>query len=150
MAKKKKVNKPEGEREARNTISETGVDLLKPISSDIFKLGSSEDPCFGKLHDLTDSICRRCGDNELCQAVMGQKLHNERSAVEKKQAFKDLEQPYEKPKSANHEMRIWMKKKIAKKLNSDLTIKRAVKRYGVTKEVAKAEYYKLTNFKIVS
>jgi len=140
MAKKRKSNP---EREPRDTVSETGVDLLKPISADIFKLGSSDDPCFGKLHDLTDSICRRCGDNELCQAVMAQNLHKTRNEVEKTQAFKDKEQPYEKVKPEHHEMKMWMKKKVAKDLDKKLIIKRAMKRYDVSRAVARQVYKNL-------
>jgi len=140
MAKKRKSNP---EREPRDTISETGVDLLKPISADIFKLGSSDDPCFGKLHDLTDSVCRRCGDNELCQAVMAQNLHKTRNEVEKTQAFKDKEQPYEKVKPEHHEMKMWMKKKVAKDLDKKLIIKRAMKRYDVSRAVARQVYKNL-------
>lgn len=66
------------------------VDLMKPITID--QLGTEDDPCFGKLYDITTSECQRCGDCELCSIVMGQKNHLAREKEHKKGSFKDLEE----------------------------------------------------------
>lgn len=137
--KKKKVNQPEPDRQSKDIPRE--IDLLKPI--DIFKLGTDEDPCFGKLFSLTHPTCRRCGDNELCQAVMAQNLHKTRKEIEDKHAFKDLEQPYEDPKEMHFEMKRWMTKKISMGVAESTIIRRAVKRYDVTKGEAKRVYIQL-------
>jgi len=78
-------------RKARKKLSQDeNLSLLVPV--DITKLGGEDDPCFGKLHDAKEDACRRCGDAEFCQIVMAQNMHKERSKVEKKGKFRDLEE----------------------------------------------------------
>jgi hypothetical protein len=71
------------------------MDITKPITLEM--LGSSEDPCFGKLHDSREPACQRCGDNEICAIAMGQLNHLKRAEVEANQKFKDLEEKNIKP-----------------------------------------------------
>lgn len=59
-------------RKSRDSELMEEVDFSKPLL-DIYKLGGDEDPCFGKLHDLTASECIRCGDSELCQVATQQR-----------------------------------------------------------------------------
>lgn len=69
------------------------VDLLKPLLlQDIFKLGSKDDPCFGKLYDPKHETCRRCGDMEVCAIACGQALHTTRNEVEQSTNFLDMEE----------------------------------------------------------
>jgi hypothetical protein len=64
--------------------------LLIPFN--VLDFGDPEkDPCFGKLHDLTDEDCLSCGDIEWCATVFQQKLVQRRLAEEKKGASYDLE-----------------------------------------------------------
>lgn len=76
-------------RKPRKKLIKT-MDLLKPITLDM--LGTEEDPCFGKHHDPKTSECARCGDCEICQIVMAQKLMLKRKEVEANGTFKDLEE----------------------------------------------------------
>jgi len=76
-------------RKSREKI-EKDLDLLKPI--DVSLLGSDDDPCFGKLHDLIAKECKTCGDSEFCAIVKAQGLHKERLNIEHKQRFKDIEE----------------------------------------------------------
>jgi hypothetical protein len=97
------------------------VDLLKPLSSiDILKFGTDEDPCFGKLFDLTEDPCRRCGDSTLCQIVSNQKTVAKREEVESNNRFKDLELDDFKAKA--------LIKKLRKKKTSDEAIKNKLER----------------------
>lgn len=69
--------------------------FVEPI--DPLKFGSADDPCFGKLYDLTTPECKSCGDIELCAIAKSQGLRLQRLNMEKLQAFKDLTmQPDEK------------------------------------------------------
>ena len=77
-------------RKAREEIKKSDHDLLKPI--DITELGSEDDPCFGKLHDLGAKECKVCGDSDFCQLVKAQNLHKERLDIENKNRFKDIEE----------------------------------------------------------
>lgn len=77
-------------RKSREEINKEDIDLLKPIN--ISLLGSDEDPCFGKLHDLVAKECRSCGDSEFCAIVKAQGLHKERLDIESNQRFKDIEE----------------------------------------------------------
>jgi hypothetical protein len=80
------------ERKARSTMSKKfkkeNVDLAKPLPFD--KIGSEDDPCFAKFHDLTAKECQRCGDSEICAIVQAQKLHGKRKEVESKTEFRDI------------------------------------------------------------
>lgn len=77
-------------RESRRDLIKQDIDLLKPI--DILKLGTDEDPCFGKLHDLKAPECKRCGDSEFCSIIMAQNLHLKRDKLNKSKDFLDLEE----------------------------------------------------------
>lgn len=63
--------------------------ILEPL--DFTKIGSSDDPCFGKEYDLTTEECRLCGDSELCCAVFAANLGKTRDKLEKENKYKDLE-----------------------------------------------------------
>lgn len=79
-----------GKRKIREKLSNKELDLLKPIN--ILSLGSDDDPCFGKYHDLLAPECKECGDSEFCAIVKAQGLHQERLNIEAKQRFKDVEE----------------------------------------------------------
>lgn len=64
-------------------------DPLKPV--DITKLGSNQDPCFGKCYDLSTKECKLCGDSELCAIKMAQVLKITRKELEEKNNYKDLD-----------------------------------------------------------
>jgi hypothetical protein len=78
------------QRQARELIDKTEMDLLKPL--DVLSMGSEDDPCFGKHHDITAKECAECGDSEFCVIVKAQGLTAERTRVEAEQRFKDLEE----------------------------------------------------------
>ena len=77
-------------RKIREKLSDKELDLLKPI--DMLSLGSDDDVCFGKHHDLLAPECKECGDSEFCAIVKAQGLHQERLNIEAKQRFKDVEE----------------------------------------------------------
>jgi hypothetical protein len=77
-------------RKSRKMVDKEDYNILKPI--DILTLGSEDDPCFGKLHDLKAPECMECGDAEFCSIMKAQNLHKERIKVESKQRFKDIEE----------------------------------------------------------
>ena len=83
MAKKKKDKLKEVRKEL-----ETG-DILEPI--DITKLGSGQDPCFGKHYDLSTKECKMCGDSELCCIKFTALMGKTRKELEAETKFKDLE-----------------------------------------------------------
>lgn len=66
------------------------LDLFKPI--DLTKIGTPDDPCFGKEYDPRDTDCRNCGDIELCAIAQMQnnKLHRDELAMTNE--FKDLDE----------------------------------------------------------
>lgn len=86
MAKKKK-DKLKEVREVRKEL-ETG-DIFEPI--DITKLGSGNDPCFGKNYDLSTKECKMCGDSELCCIKFTALMGKTRKELEAETKFKDLE-----------------------------------------------------------
>ena len=77
-------------RKQRKNINEKDHDLLKPV--DVFSLGSANDPCFGKHHDLLAKECKACGDSEFCQIAMASMLKGKDITLEKEQRTKDLEE----------------------------------------------------------
>lgn len=83
MAKKKKDKLKEVRKEL-----ETG-DILEPM--DITKLGSGNDPCFGKNYDLSTKECKMCGDSELCCIKFTALMGKTRKELEAETKFKDLE-----------------------------------------------------------
>ena len=64
-------------------------DPLKPV--DLTKLGSNQDPCFGKCYDLSTKECKLCGDSELCAIKMAQVLKITRKELEEKNNYKDID-----------------------------------------------------------
>lgn len=77
-------------RKSRDNINKQAYDLLKPI--DPFSLGSLDDPCFGKHHDLLAKECVVCGDSEFCSIVTLQTLKVNSAKMETTQRFKDKEE----------------------------------------------------------
>lgn len=98
----------------KKSILSEPQDLSIPI--DITKLGTDNDPCFGKHYDARASECIRCGDCELCLIKMGQRNHGLRKKEESKKKFKDLEEKaiYEKNESISKKEK---RKKIKERIN---------------------------------
>lgn len=116
-----------------------GIDFLKPIGID--KIGSSDDPCFGKLYDLSTEECKRCGDSELCAVVFSQhKARNTRDKLESENRYKDLE--LSEPKE-NTALAKWVAEKKTEGLSRSDIIKSAKRTFGSTREEIKAIYKKL-------
>lgn len=111
------------ERKSRKKLSKK-VNMLKPLNSiDILKLGTDDDPCFGKHFDLMEDECRRCGDSTLCQIVSNQKTVKLRDKTEEENRFKDLE--------LDDDAAIKLIKKLKKKDIGDEAIKKKLqRRYG--------------------
>lgn len=77
-------------RKPRKKFSQDqSIDMMKPLPLE--KVGTPDDPCFGKFHDPSAEECQRCGDSEICSIVCGQNLHHKRKLIEEKQKFKDLQ-----------------------------------------------------------
>lgn len=76
-------------RKPRKKLTKKNIDVFKPV--DFSKLGTSEDPCFGKHWDLTAKECNNCGDSELCAIAFQQKQLITRKKIESKETFKDLQ-----------------------------------------------------------
>lgn len=70
-------------------VKDKTINMMEPLQFD--KLGSADDPCFGKLHDYKADECKVCGDAEICSIVCSQKLHAKRKLIEEKQDFKDTQ-----------------------------------------------------------
>ena len=113
-------------------------DFLKPI--DITQFGNEDDPCFGKLYNLSDMACKRCGDSSLCGLVFGQNLNVTRKKIEKDSRFKDLEKPDE---ISNPALYNWVKSKKEDGLTRSEIIKRAKSVYGSSREEIKKIYNSL-------
>lgn len=64
-------------------------DILTPIK--ISDLGTDNDPCFGKLYDLTTPECKMCGDSELCSIKTAEHLGKTRKELETTHQYKDLD-----------------------------------------------------------
>ena len=120
-------------RDSRDNIDKTNVDLLKPI--DILSLGSEDDPCFGKLHDLKAPECKNCGDSEFCAIVKAQGLHKERLVIETEQRFKDIEEAEEemikRKRDAKEKIEEYRKENIPRMK----TIIRVAKEFNLSKEI---------------
>lgn len=82
MAKKKDKLKP-----AREEL--TSGDIFEPM--DISKIGTNNDPCFGKHYDLSTKDCKMCGDSELCCIKFSETLGKTRKQLESDNNYKDLE-----------------------------------------------------------
>lgn len=128
MSKKKK-------RKAREATLPKSK-FMKPI--DIKQFGSEDDPCFGKHYDLSDSICKRCGDSELCGVVYSQTtLKDKRKKVESKSRFKDMEL------DANSDLVQWVTEKKKEEMKRSEIIKKAKTMFGSSREEIKKIYKNL-------
>ena len=76
-------------RKRREALAKQDIDISIPFRFDI--IGSKDDPCFGKLYDMTTSECQRCGDSEFCAIAMMARNKRKRDKIEKTQVFKDTE-----------------------------------------------------------
>lgn len=131
MAKKKRK-----EREA----SVKPKTLLTPL--DFTKFGTDDDPCFGKLYDLSAPECKICGDQELCGVVFSQNMHIVRKDIEDKSKFKDLDLPrdYDNPAIIK-----WIKQKVKEGMGRKEIITLGMDLYGVTKPEMRTAYKKSKN-----
>jgi len=119
-------------RESRKKLSKK-VDMSKPIMPiDITKFGTDEDPCFGKLHDLTEDACKRCGDSSICSIVMNQDTLKLRAAEEKDNRFKDLELGAAKP--SDKEIKNFIKKLIDKGNMRLMIRKKVMTKFGLSRD----------------
>lgn len=80
------------EREAREETP--GINFLEPVN--LSKIGTDDDPCFGKYPDLKAEECQECGDCELCQIAFSQKMNLKRIELEKETHFKDIQREKDK------------------------------------------------------
>lgn len=119
----------------KSSIKETD-EFLKPI--DVTKFGTDDDPCFGKLYELSAEECKRCGDSPLCAVVFSQKMTVERKAIEDKSRFKDLERSPQK--EVNKTLTKWVKQKKAEGLKRSEIISMAKKSFGSTRDEIKEIY----------
>jgi len=104
--------------------------MLKPII-DVLKLGSDDDPCFGKLWDPKEKECRNCGESEICAIVKSQGLKIIREEIERDTRFLDLEEAeiIDLP-----DIREFIRSKRNKKIDDDVIIRRASRRFNKTPE----------------
>ena len=114
------------------------ADLLKPL--DIFSLGSEDDPCFGKLHDLNAMECRECGDSEFCAIVKSQNLHKIRLSQEAEQRFKDIEESDQDILNKKQEVRGVIKTYKDKGVKRIKTILKISREFNLPKDVVKQMY----------
>lgn len=121
------------ERKPRKKASKK-LDIAKPITPmDIDKIGSDDDPCFGKLYDLTEEPCKRCGDNTICAIASNQKTISMRHDEESNNRFKDIELEIKKDKG---ELK-YIKSQLSKGVSSFKLTKRLIKKFNLSKEEAR-------------
>lgn len=125
-------------RKSRKEIKSEDADLLKPI--DVASLGSDNDPCFGKLHDLVAKECKACGDSDFCEIVKAQGLHKERLNIESEQRFKDIEEADEEMVKRKEEAKKLIKEYKEKGLKRLKTIIRVSQEMSLPKEIVKQLY----------
>jgi len=119
-------------RESRKKLSKQ-VDITKPITPlELTKLGTDDDPCFGKHYDLTADECKRCGDCNLCSIVFNSKTEKLRGKEEKNNRFKDLELHQKETKEYRLITRL-----LEKNVPSIRIVKRLVKDFNMDKDQAK-------------
>lgn len=128
------------QRKSRKKPSIEQDKFLKPI--DITKFGTEDDPCFGKLYNLAEPECKRCGDSGLCGIVFGQNLNLKRKEIEKDSKFKDLEEA-PKTKQENNSLKEWVKNKKKEGLSRQDVIVKAKKTFGSTRDEIKEIWKKL-------
>lgn len=127
-------------RKSRKELTKK-IDITQPILPiDITKFGTEDDPCFGKLHDLTEDACKRCGDSTICSIVMNQDTKRLREEEESNNRFKDLEidapvKPV--PQFTKKEINKFIKGKLKEGTIRLVLVKKLVTKFGITKEEAK-------------
>lgn len=117
------------DRKARKATE--NIDFSKPI--DLSIIGTEDDPCFGKLYNLTANECKRCGDSELCGVVFSQEMTKSRRKIAKKKRFKDIE-------LEDDSLSRWVAVKKKEGLKRFKIIKLAKKTFGSTSKQIKKLY----------
>lgn len=130
--KEKKVKK-----KPRNVLAKK-LDVLYPI--DITKLGTEEDPCFGKFFDPQAPECQRCGDCEICQIALNQNSIIKRGKLEETTTFRDIGEKEIYGVLDNREVKVHIRKLVRsnKKIDKDSLIKQTCRRFTI-KEPKKVE-----------
>lgn len=124
------------QREPRNSNVKPGK-FFKPL--DVLRYGSEDDPCFGKLYEPMNEVCRLCGDIELCGIAFSGNLKKNRENLEKEKSFLDLEEI-----GTNEKVLEFMKKRLQKgKLRNDI-LRITKKRFKITTQEFD-ELFKLIN-----
>lgn len=126
-------------REPRDKVKDE--DLLYPL--DIYKLGSEDDPCFGKHHDLKAPECNMCGDAQHCSVMMAYNLSIKRIKIESDSRFKDLEEADLITKRKEKEAIVYIKEKKRAGWDRMLIIIRCSKKLNLTKDKVKEIYNQL-------
>jgi len=114
-------------RVKRDNIKLSEDEIMKPL--DIEKFGSDDDPCFGKLYNLGTDECKRCGDSEICGIVFAQKMNKDRTAIEKKTRFKDMELTKDRD-----DIKVYVKKLKKEGYNRLKIIRLSKKKFLTTKQ----------------
>lgn len=105
-------------------------------------IGSNNDPCFGRLYDLSQPECRQCGDSEFCCTIFANKVGKTRAEIEKETKFKDLNVLVDK-KAVNKTIR-YMKRKEASKKE---ILEKIREKYELTVEESRQLYKEYKNSK---
>lgn len=113
------------------------TDFTKPL--DLSDYGGDNDPCFGKLWDLSVSECKRCGDSGFCSVIFAQNQHYTRESIEKVTPMRDLQEA--KILATRDEAKAFLLKQ--KKLGVSITIavSRASRRYPILQKNLLKEFY---------
>lgn len=123
MAKKKK-----SKSEIKVSPSES---ILKV--TDISKIGTPDDPCFGKEYDLSTKECKRCGDSETCAIVFAQFMGVTRKQLETESSFKDIGTDIDAIKK-------YIRGLIRKGLDRREIVSKVVEKYDMDKKDARSIY----------
>lgn len=132
------------EREEREKADEhKNFNIMKPI--DISKLGTKDDPCFGKHYDLKAEECQRCGDHEFCSIVMAQELHKRRDRIEKDNDYLDVIEEIQETKDSISRVKLKkaIKSRILKGFSFIKTYKSLDRKFMVDKEEVRTIYKEL-------
>ena len=113
-------------------------DLLTPIRME--DLGSDLDPCFGKHYDLRTEECKACGDQELCCIAMANHLGTTRAELNKKNSYKDIENPVDTDGLRKYYRKLKREGKEKKEIIQSMQTK-----YHLTKDEARSYYRQFTN-----
>jgi hypothetical protein len=101
----------------RKARPSSDVDTSQALGySDILEIvGTTDDPCFAKYHDPTDSVCAGCGDSELCRIAQAQVNIQVRKKLGKTQRFMDEEIDSIKPEMDINQVEAFIIGKLGKK-----------------------------------